>query len=365
MIRNGREGEPPAEQGSLPASLAEVEALLQQTLERLERDWTAFAERRAEILGETDIPRLARIASTGGKRVRPVMVHWGWRAAGADEADRGELVRLAVAMELLHDFALVHDDVMDAAETRRGRPTIHAIARDAHRAAGGVDCARAFGDSVAILVGDLLHAEADHLVAGLAEPVLAAWRRMLIELVLGQSRDLTGAALGRRELGRAREVAVLKTGAYTVTRPLELGAILGGARAEVLAVLGRYGLHLGRAFGLRDDVIGVWGDPGLTGKPDAADLLAGKATAVTAVAERALSERGRAVLDALPGAPDAPRLAERVRREMTERGVRRTVEEMIGREAELALAALDPAVLPADALRGLQQLVPVLSWRES
>lgn len=364
---NAPAGATPASAAAQPPTaaqtLAAVDSLVEHVLDDLATAWYEVAGREADVLGAHDLPHLVRQGSGGGKRIRPEMAHWGWVAAGAPAQAYGQVVELGAAIELLHLFALVHDDVMDRSERRRGRPTAHVMARDAHRAAGGRGSAELFGDSVAILAGDLVQSEADQLVAGLPLPVRRAWRRMMVELVLGQRRDLTGAALGRRDLEHAREVARLKSGAYTVAGPLRMGALLGGAGPGLLDVLDRYAHHAGEAFGLRDDLLGTWGDPAYTGKSDGDDLAAGKATVVLALAHDMLDGQGRDLL-ARVGSLDATGQA-RLRDELDRAGVREAVEQMVADEVGRACAALDPAVVGTEAVSGLTGLTQRIAWRAS
>ncbi len=137
---------------------------------------------------------------------------------------------------------------------------MHVQVAESHDAARARGDAQQFGDSIAVLVGDLAHAAAEHMAASLPTAVHRLWRAMVMELVAGQALDLAGAADRRRDLTHARRVAAVKSGAYSIQRPLTLGATLAGALPEDVAALHVYGDHLGRAFALRDDVLGVWGD---------------------------------------------------------------------------------------------------------
>ncbi|MGB8022141.1 MAG: polyprenyl synthetase family protein, partial [Candidatus Nanopelagicales bacterium] len=273
------------------AAVAAVDELLAATMRALVEHWQDLspADRRSGSLQPDSVLQLLRESvGSGGKRLRPRMTYWGWVAAGGEcrGQGRGDMLMAATALELLHAFALVHDDVMDASEERRGHPSVHARARTQHRAAGGLGAAERYGESIAILVGDLLHSEADVLAARLPAALRSAWRTMSIELIAGQTRDLVGAATGRRDLEHARQVAATKSGAYTAWRPLQLGALAAGAGADTLAALRSFGLHLGEAFALRDDILGVLGDPARTGKPVGDDIVAGKPTVLLALAEQ-------------------------------------------------------------------------------
>lgn len=347
------------------ATCAAVDDLLRERLSLLADDWHDLAGRRADVLGDLDLPALAAHASRGGKRFRPLMVHWGWAAAGA-HADRfDEVVRLGAALEMLHVFALVHDDVMDRSELRRGAPSVHSLAREAHREEAAAGPAEAFGDHIAILVGDLLHMEADDLVAGLPAPVRGLWRTMMLELVLGQRRDLTGAAAGRRDLDHALEVARLKSGSYTVQRPLQMGAVIGGGEAPVVDALLAYGGHLGEAFGLRDDMLGTWGDPSLTGKSREDDLQTRKPTVLLALAAERVGDQARELLSADTDEPLTDEQLDLLRTELDASGIRIAVERIIAEEVTAAVDALDPEVVHPEAVDGLTALAHRIAWRNS
>lgn len=346
-------------------ALRAVEERMKLALRELSDLWHQVAGRRADVLGDRDLPWLIGNAAGGGKMIRPEMVHWGWVSAGAPEHRRDQVVELGAAIELLHLFALIHDDVMDRSELRRGQPTCHVLAREAHERIGALGDPVGFGDAIAILAGDLLQSEADHMVAAMPAEVREAWRLMMIELVLGQRRDLTGAALGRRDLAHAREVARLKSGSYTVFGPLRMGAMLGGADERLLGCLGRFADHLGEAFGLRDDVLGVWGDPTRTGKSAKDDLAAGKATVLLALAADRLSGRGRRLLArAGSGTLDDGQLTS-LRDEMCRSGVRDLVEEMITDEVSRACLELDPDVVSREGVEGLTDIARRIAWRQS
>lgn len=242
----------------------------------------------------------------GGKRMRPAFAYWGWRGVvGPDEPLAPVLPALA-ALELLHTFALVHDDVMDGSATRRGRPTAHRILADEHAAGGRSGDGDRFGAAAAILVGDLCLIWADRLLASADLPaavVLGARRwydQMRIEAVAGQYLDLLGEADHRDwTIDRALRVARLKTASYTVQRPLLFGAALTGIGrgAHLTAAYSAYGAAVGEAFQLCDDLLGVYGDPAATGKPAGDDLRSGKPTTLLLIARQLATAGQRSELD--------------------------------------------------------------------
>jgi geranylgeranyl diphosphate synthase type I len=320
-----------------------------------------------DILLEHDLPEMLQaLNGTGGKRIRPSMAYWGWVAAGGRRDDQGEaaVVRAGAALELLHIFALIHDDVMDESDSRRGQPSVHTLAAQLHLHAGARGDARHFGESIAVLVGDLAHAEADHLVTELPRPMRQIWRLLVVELVHGQSRDLTGSASGRRDLDHARRVARMKSGRYTVQRPLELGAAAAGAPGEVRTALLEYGEEVGEAFALRDDLLGVWGDPRSTGKPAGDDLLSGKPTVILALADERLQGGVRRVLRRV-GTPElSPADVTQLQAALAEQGVVEAVEARISEHVRAAGAALAQAELDPAGMSGLTGMAHLVAWRD-
>lgn len=353
------------------ATIAAVVALVDQTLAGLEEQWRSLARaivpRPGVLHTDAILALLQGFAATRGKLLRPRMAHWGWAAAGGPGDGRGyeDLVRLGAALEFLHCFALVHDDVMDGSDTRRGHPSVHALARAEHHELGGRGDPQRYAESIAILVGDLLHSEAGMLVAELPRSLRLVWRTMAIELMMGQGRDLVGAANGRRDLEHAQEVARAKSGAYTVWRPLQLGALAGGGRPELLAVLQEYGFHAGQAFALRDDLLGVVGDPNRTGKPIGDDLLAGKPTVLLALAEQRFSPAWRLELRHLDAGAATPDDVTAICAELHRSGVVAEVEQLISASVSAAERALGSPAVGDDAAVGLRAILDQLAWRDS
>ena len=224
----------------------------------------------------------------GGKRLRPAFCYWGWRGAGG--ADTDTAIHAATSLELLQGCALVHDDVMDGSDTRRGLPSAHRRFEALHDQHAWLGSASAFGVGAAILLGDLCLSWADEmlLTSGLPPERLRAGKavfdEMRSELMAGQYLDLLEQARGGGSVDRALKVVQYKSAKYTVERPLQLGGVLAGADEDLLAAYRAYGLRLGEAFQLRDDVLGVFGDPEVTGKPAGDDLREGKRTVLIAKA---------------------------------------------------------------------------------
>ena len=305
----------------------------------------------------------------GGKRLRPAFAYWGYRGAGGPDSD--QVVATLAALELVQASALIHDDLMDRSDTRRGEPAIHRRFATHHRRAGWAGSADAFGEASAILLGDLCLVWSDELLhsSGLDAATLARARpvfdEMRSEVTVGQYLDVLTQATGDTSLERAGKVARFKSAKYTVERPLLVGAALADADAGVRAAYSAYGLPLGEAFQLRDDVLGVFGDPAQTGKPAGDDLREGKRTYLVAAA-MADPRRGR------PGAArTAPRRPGAGRRgwrgaagadRRTSGALERT--EAASRElTETAVAALQPVELLTEAREVLVELAAAATRR--
>lgn len=363
----------------------------QELTAEIELTLADFLNREIAVLADVDpavgaFARTARDAVlTGGKRLRPRFAYWGWRGiVGTDTAATSIMPALA-SLELLHAFALVHDDVMDRSRVRRGRPTVHQVHATAHTEAGRRGDPDHFGTSAAVLAGDLCLIWADRLMSATAVPpaVLHAARvrydQMRIEAVAGQYLDVLGETDPRSwTVERALCVAQHKTASYTVLRPLQFGAALAIAPApepyqRVVDAYERYGLAVGEAFQLRDDLLGVYGDPGVTGKSIGDDLRTGKPTVLIMLALE-LSTGGqrtelRAGLDELATAPaghdDGGDTAGRLRVLIEQTGAVARVEEMIRDRAGAALAALDQAPIAPEAREALRKLALAATQRRA
>jgi geranylgeranyl diphosphate synthase type I len=323
-----------------------------------------------------DLAPLAEAASTsvldGGKRLRPTFAYWGWRsgrAAGADGEDA--LVRAASSLELLQACALVHDDVMDASDTRRGRPAAHIRFESVHRSNGWPGAAPAFGASGAILLGDLLlswaeemfSAAIDALPADRAGAAVQQFDLMRTEVVAGQFLDVLAQTRGAFDPAEALRVIRFKTSKYTIVRPLLLGAGAAGAAPEVGRELAAYGHALGEAFQLRDDLLGVFGDPAETGKPAGDDLREGKRTLLVARAVIAADDGQRQRLfDGIGNAELTDDEVDELRRILTETGARDSIEHQIAERAAEAVGCLGGAIRE-DARAALLDLADAAAHR--
>ncbi|MBM7080693.1 MULTISPECIES: polyprenyl synthetase family protein [Micromonospora] len=340
---------------------------------------SAFLAREVDALTEIDAA-MGGFAATardcvlaGGKRVRPTFAYWGWRGVvGGDEPLPTVLPALA-ALELLHTFALVHDDVMDASDTRRGLPTAHRAAAERHVTAGHTGDPHRFGESVAVLIGDLCLVWADRLLAHAALPpsrlmeVRRCYDQMRVETIAGQYLDVLGENdAANWSVDRALRVARYKTASYTVQRPLLFGACLAGtdADAPLIAAYTRYGLAVGEAFQLRDDLLGVYGDPATTGKPAGDDLRTGKPTTLLMLARQLATGGQRRALER-SGNPTSVRELARLADLVADTGAVARVEHMISDRVADALAALETASIDETARTALTGLATAATTRRA
>jgi geranylgeranyl diphosphate synthase type I len=331
---------------------AEFRVRVDHALEQfVERQRGAFAAMGPD-LDELADAAIAFVA--GGKRLRPQFCHAGWLVAGG-EPDSAAIVPAAASLEWLQGSALVHDDLMDGSDTRRGRPAVHREFEARHRTRGAVGDPAGFGTSVAVLLGDLMLSWCDEMFRDSGLPTVPRALTYLdlckTEVVAGQFLDVVGQTRATLSVPEAMRVVRFKSAKYTVERPLHMGAALAGADDDLLASLSEVALPLGEAFQLRDDVLGVFGDPAVTGKPAGDDLREGKRTVLVARARELADADGRALLDeALGTLEGVVPLAELIRSS----GALEAVEADISRLEHAADAAIDRLGGPAvEVLRPL------------
>ncbi|MGW1279635.1 polyprenyl synthetase family protein [Streptomyces tsukubensis] len=324
-----------------------------------------FSERRAEAesLGEDLAAVTAELESfvlRGGKRMRPAFAWLGWIGAGGDQDDpvATAVLKACAGLELLHASALLHDDIIDASDTRRGRPAAHVVLARMHRARHFSGSADAFGAGTAVLLGDLAQTWADVMLrtSGLPSDAQArvgpVWSAVRSEVLYGQLLDLINQASGDESVAAAQRVIAYKTASYTVERPLQFGAAMAGADAALTAAYRSFGSDIGIAFQLRDDLLGAFGDPAVTGKPSGDDLREGKRTVLIATALRLADERE----------PDAARFIRSkighdlsneelttVRKILVDVGAVDEIERQIAHRTDAALAVLEASTAAAPA----------------
>ncbi|SCF27815.1 geranylgeranyl diphosphate synthase, type I [Micromonospora matsumotoense] len=345
-----------------PALRAEVERTIDSFL-TARRDMDTTPEWR------DGVDALRALALAGGKRTRPTFCCLGWRAFGG--GDHPGIVVAATALELFHLFALVHDDIMDDSDVRRGNPTLHVTMAEAHRRLGWRGNPEHYGRNTAILWGDLCLAWSDEAFhgCGLApERVSAAaglLHRMRVEVLLGQYLDIRGEAV-RADLTDCLTILLYKSAKYTVERPLQIGAMLAGAARPDVERLSGFGVPIGEAFQLRDDVLGVFGDDAVTGKSILTDLRSGKSTVLMALTRERANATQAAEISRWHGNPGlGEREAQRLRHIVRDTGALRTVEEMIHARTQEAVAVLDSLPIVGEVRVALTELAHTLSVRRS
>jgi len=351
---------------------------------------TWIAERRRQTMERAPeavilLDRLEALLQAGGKRLRPALVSFGFLACGGDSPRRVQPA--ALATELLHAYLLVHDDIMDHADTRRGEPAAHAFFRDRYRSLYGKKGqgesarqdsqdsreAQDYGISMGILVGDLAQTCAMELFAAcqvdpaLDERLRDTFYGMCREVVDGQFLEMQMGLGGDPSEDDLARVLRLKSGLYSVERPIQLGAILADADEATFDALSRYGRAVGEAFQLKDDLLGVFGDPEATGKPVGGDLLEGKFTFIIHRGlAQATPEEARHLRSVLANPSASLEAVERAVHILRERGAEQAVREMIeerSQEAREILATLD--LTPSEETRaGKAFLLGLVSFLE-
>ena len=303
------------------------------------------------------LDEINRLVNAGGKRLRPAFCYLGFVGAGGDE-NSAKLVDAQAALELLHASALLHDDVIDGSQTRRGEPTSHARYTKTHKDNSWASEARRFGEGAAVLIGDLAFVYADQLMDIANNDVAKIWNEMRVELNIGQYLDLLGSAQRERRLVKAERVSRYKSGKYTIERPLHLGATLAASAltSQLLPALSKYGLPLGDAFQMRDDVLGAFDfadtDKSLTGKPVGDDLREGKPTPLLAMAFERADSVQRKVLD-LVGSVD-----------ISDQDVS-DIQEVIKQTGALVALEAKISALTAEAIAGVKQAPITQSAKDS
>ncbi len=352
--------------------------------------------------GEELLPGLAAVNDllTGGKRLRPAFCYWGWLGAGGEDCP--QIMTAAASLELLHASALIHDDVMDASDTRRGQPSLHRQFETRHTRNRWRGSAPAFGTGAAILMGDLLMCWTDEMfhASGLPPPALLRGREVIdvmrTEVIAGQYLDLLGQATGDATVETALRVVEFKTAKYTIERPLHLGAALAAAAAgtpgmvagapgpvggppggaggpqgaggppqgAVAAAYSAYGLPLGVAFQLRDDILGVFGDPAQTGKPAGDDVREGKRTVLLAMAQSRATPAQAALIERRLGDPDLDDTGTaQIREIITGTGALAECESLIESKVAQSIGALSEAPITSQAKAALAELAVLATSR--
>lgn len=342
-------------------------------LEALEAEMGRFFDTQQELMATVSVETLpllesVRALSTGGKRLRALLAYWGYRGAGGTGVTES-IVRAGVAIELFQTAALIHDDIIDASDTRRGAPSVHRRFEAMHRELGYKTSPSSFGVSSAILAGDLCLSWSEMVFSSIPELTAASEARFIFDLMrtevmAGQYLDIVGEVVPEEEpevaLERAKNVIRYKSAKYSCEHPIALGGALGlglkhGETSELVTGYRDFALPLGEGFQLRDDVLGVFGKPETTGKPAGDDLREGKRTVLTAYTAMFSSPRDRALLeDSLGNQELTAEAIGRLQELMRSSGALDAVEALIGQKSEQALSQLAALTLEPDVRLALE-----------
>ena len=331
-----------------------------------------FAERRSAVekiggpVGDA-LGYLERFVLRGGKRIRPLYAWAGFIGAGGlrGNEDPQAVLQACASLEFIQACALIHDDIIDASDSRRGAPTVHRQAEALHRDHDWNGDSAEFGTSMAILVGDLALAWAEDMVqdSGLSAEALrrirAPWRAMRTEVIGGQMLDISLEAMGAESIELAGSVNRFKTAAYTIERPLHLGAALADGTESITTAFRQYGADIGVAFQLRDDLLGVYGDPDVTGKPAGDDLREGKLTVLLITAVQRIDESDpdtAAWLRSRVGATEDPAEIKRMAEVIAESGAPEAMEHKIDALTRSGMRTIHDAGLDKWTVRVLEEL---------
>ena len=337
-----------------------VERRLDEFLIAEEQRWSSFDEDLARPVGE-----IRRLVMSGGKRLRPAFCHWAFVGAGGDPGAQ-VILDAGAALELLHAFALFHDDIMDGSLSRRGAPVTHEKFAQEHRRSESAGESRRYGEGIAILVGDLTFVYSDQLMTGISETALDIWHELRIELNVGQLLDLMGSASLERRRIKAERICRYKSGKYTIERPLHLGAMIAAPERcdELLGLLSDFGLPLGDAFQMRDDVLGAFGETAVTGKPVGDDLREGKPTPLLARAFERATHAQRSVLDRVGRNVLDDDTVREVQGIIVDTGALHEMEETISSLRDEALSALEQIPFDDDVRGHLEELAHFVCRRD-
>ena len=338
--------------------VSRVDAVLSSTLRQQRTVWTS----NIPYPDISDVFNEIELLASSGKRLRPQFAHWGWVAAGGDPmAIHPD--NIGAAIELLHIFALLHDDVIDGAEERRGWLTTHIRMAKIHSDENWAGNADRFGEGAAVLIGDIAYVISDTLMNSLSPTARELWHDLRLEMNMGQYLDTLVSARREPGLASAELVSRYKTAKYTIERPLHIGAVAANPENghNLLTMFSAYGLPLGEAFQMRDDILGAFGNRELTGKPVGGDFVEGKRTPLLARAYAAASDAQRKILDTV-GSPSID--VAQVQEAVIATGAVAEMELHISALHYQAISALQKSKLAGDAYEELVALAEAVTQRQ-
>lgn len=348
--------------GTYQESAASPRHLSEGLLQQVERYLMSFLTTERDLWAEVDeraivpIDALSDLIASGGKRIRPAFCITGYLAADGDPNAPGA-VEAAAALEMLHVCALIHDDVMDASSQRRGMPTVHAKHSSLHDTRAWQGESRRFGESVAVLAGDLALVYCEQMMAHAPSLVIPAWNKLRSELIIGQYMDVAAAAEFSVDPRLSRWIALAKSGHYTIHRPLVVGASMAG-RSDLATAFEAYGEAVGEAFQLRDDLLDAFGDSADTGKPTGLDFSQHKMTLLMGWAMQR-DERIHGLITE-PG-----HTSDEVRRHLLETGVPEDIEKHIADLIEQGCKAIADAPIDPMWRKELADMAMSVAYRSA
>lgn len=336
-----------------------VNVVLEDTISHSRSRWSPLQKDLALVFEE-----ISALVLGGGKRLRPQFSHWGWVAAGGD-GKAVESARIGAAIELLHAAALFHDDIIDDAGTRRGRTTTHQSFAKNHSENGWTGESRRFGEGSTILIGDITYVLSDSLMDNVSSAARLLWHDLRMEMNIGQYLDVVGSARETRDVVEADLICRMKSAKYTIERPLHIGAVAANAERgkSLLLMFSAYGLPLGDAFQMRDDILGAYGDSEITGKPVGGDFREGKPTPLLARAHQMAEKKQREVLARVgqPGLTDDD-IAD-IQQVVIDTGALQAMEDLIASHHAQAVQALVKSEMQGQSYEALVHLADVVTQR--
>jgi geranylgeranyl diphosphate synthase type I len=355
----------------------QAKAALQEIRDAVEIELASFLSQQARFLEtiSSDLAPVSQALSSflldSGKRLRPLFAYSGYVSAGAELTP--PIVKAIASLELLQACALIHDDLMDGSDTRRGKPSIHRHFESMHVQEELEGFAPAYGLAAAVLLGDLALVWSNQMLneSGLSSraynQTLPIHDEMRVELMAGQFLDIFEQTQKTTDLNRSMKVARYKSGKYTIERPLHIGAVLSERQSpELLTELSNYGLPLGEAFQYRDDLLGVFGDSTLTGKPAGDDLREGKRTVLIALTDLASTESMRKEIKKYFGSPNLDADGIAILQEIIiSTGAKEKLESMIERLTDQALRCAESEIIDESAHPLLLELAKIATKRSA
>lgn len=341
--------------------IGRVDAILAEVLRSHRVRWTGLSTHLDVVFDELD-----SLVFGGGKRLRPQFCYLGWVAVGGELSDELPL-RLGAAVELLHVMALLHDDVIDNATTRRGNQATHHRQSQIHRENALLGEARRFGEGIAVLIGDITYVISDELTIDLGSDARRVWNELRLEMNIGQYLDTIGTAYRERSGSFAELVCRYKSAKYTIERPLHLGAIAANVSQgqAIQPMLSAYGLPLGEAFQIRDDILGVFGEESTVGKPVGGDLREGKPTPMLAHAYEHADSNQIKILEMVGQENISAQQINQIQLVLRATGAPDAMETKIDELVKQAVGALDAKKITATAFEGLNNLAEVVTQRNA